>query len=333
MKILIIGAGAIGGSLACYLSAGGHDITLLEKNKDICDAINRDGVFLKDQGRDYHARVLAVDKLGEEKYDCCFSATRAYHMTSAVSSVLSNIVDGGPIVSMNNGVCIEPLLEVVDKERAFWCSINYGAGIEDKGRYYIKIHGDVVIGGLSGKGDKLSDFLAKLTTPLLIRPTDNIVGALYSKMLINSCITSTAVVSGLTLGDILSKREGKKVFLSIIREGVEVAKEAGIEIPKYNGNLDYYRFSSKSIVGCIYRAVVFPVLRKKYGHRTSATLEALRRGTLTEIDYFNGYVLSLARKSGRSAPVNEAVVKCVKCVENDMEKISADRLYELSRVK
>lgn len=332
MKILIIGAGAIGGSLACYLSTTDNEITLLEKNKEVCEAINRDGITLRDKNKTYFAKVRAVSELGDEKFDCCFSATRAYHMKSAVLSVLKNVVDDGLIISMNNGVCIEPLLDTVSKDRAVWCSINFGAGIEGLGKYFIKIHGGVVMGKLGGVSSDLIRLKECLGKAIDFTLTDNIVGALYSKMLINSCITSTAVLSGLTLGEILSRKSGKKVFYKTIREGVLVAKKAGITIPNYGNKLNYYTFSKKSLVGAIYRAVVFPYLKKKYGERTSATLVAMKSGVKSEIDYFNGYVVSLAQKYGVDAPMNKAVVENVKAVEENLDLISAKRLETLAQI-
>ena len=151
-------------------------------------------------------------------------------------------------------------------------------------------------------------------------------------MLINSCITSTAVVSGLSLGEILGEKTGKKVFLGIIREGVAVAKSAGVKIPKYRG-LDYYTFASKGLFGRLYRLFLFPYLGKKYGKRTSATLESLRAGAKTEIDYFNGFVVRQGEKFGVPTPVNIAVVNTVKEVETDLNKICADRLKDCLAVK
>lgn len=332
MKILIIGAGAIGGSLACYLHSENLDITILEKNPEVREAINRDGVVLRDGESLKVAKVKAVGALGEEKYDCCFSATRAYHLKDAVLSVLPNLNEDAPVISMNNGVCIEPLLEAVGEQRAVWCAINYGAGIEGLGKYFIKIHGDVVMGTLRGITHDLIRLKDELQGDLEFNLTDNVVGALYSKMLINSCITSTAVVSGLTLGEILGRRSGKKVFLEILREGVRVAKRAGIKIPNYRG-MNYYVFTAKNPFSALYRAIVFPVLKKKYGQRTSATLDAMKKGVKSEIDYFNGYVVSLGKKHGEQTIYNQALVDCVKSVEENFELISADRLTELASVR
>ena len=334
MKILIIGAGAIGGSLACYLSRTDADITVLEKNPKVIQAIQKDGVSLRDCDNLYTGRVRAVSELSsEDRFDCCFSATRAYHLKSAVSSVLPYLTSDACVISMNNGVCIDALLDIVDCNKAAWCSINFGAGIEGDGKYYIKIPGGVTIGTKCGLTSAMLRVIEKLGEAIPVKVTDNIIGALYSKMLINSCITSTAVVSGDTLGEILSTKAGKRVFIGIIREGMKVADSAGIKVPNYGKGLNYKLFASRCPVGAIYRSIVFPHLKKKYGGRTSATLEALKRGTKTEIDYFNGYVVSLAERYGVNVPVNRAVVECVKKVESDLSQIKRENLVEIATTK
>ncbi len=333
MKILIIGAGAIGGSLACYLASVGLHITILEKDEGICSAINQNGLTLKDGDKVYKAKVKAVTELSEEdKFDCCFAATRAYHLKSAVLSVIPNLSEDAFVISMNNGVCINPLIEAVGRKRAVWCSINYGVGISAPGEYYIKIRGGLIFGMRDGGvPSKLLRVLDVMKSAIPVSVTSNIVGALYSKMLINSCITSTAIISGLSLGEILKGKRGKLIFTEIVREGLEMARVAGISVPNY-GKLNYKLFLSKGLVGFFYRLITFPVLRKKYGARQSASLEALKKGAKTEISYFNGYVVHLANRFHRSAPVNQAIVKCVHAVEKDLSLISEERLDEIALI-
>ena len=333
MKILIIGAGAIGGSLACYLASVGFKITILEQNQELCDKINERGLILKDGEKEYRAKVRAFTTLDEsEKFDCCFAATRAYSLKSAVVSVIPNLSEDAFVISMNNGVCINPLIEAVGVKRAVWCSINYGVGISSPGEYFIKIRGGLIF-GMYGRGvpSKLLRVLDMMKSAIDISVTDNIIGALYSKMLINSCITSTAIVSGRTLGEILKGKRGKLIFTEIVREGLEMAEVAGIKVPNY-GKLNYKLFLSKSIAGFFYRLIAFPVIKKKYGTRQSASLEALKRGVKTEISYFNGYVVHLANKYHRFAPVNQAVVKSVHAVESNLSLISEERLDEIALI-
>lgn len=325
MEVLIIGAGAIGGTLAAWMSEIAQ-VTLLERNEETAKAISENGLTVKD-GRDIlKASCRTVTSIGkEEKFDYCFTATRAYNLKEAVTDVLDNLKSDSIVVSMNNGICLNALAEVVGSDRAAACSINYGVGISSPGNYYIKIHGDLVIG------------MEKTTRPLLTlaeninrvvpcRVTDNIIGELYSKMLINSCITSTAVLSGLTLGEILSRKEGRKVFDGIIKEGMDVANAYGITVPKYKRKLNYYTLYRNNLFGKIAKRIQYAYLGHKYGKRVSATLEALKRGVKTETEFYNGYIVKLAGGKNIDTPVNRAVCDMIAEIEKDLSKISPDNL-------
>ena len=113
-KILIVGAGAIGGSLAAYLGQTNSSITIYERQKGIADEINRAGVTLTGDKAPLHAAVMAVSDLRmlRREYDVCFLATRAYQLQEAAQSVLPYLKDSALMVSMNNGVCIDELLSV-----------------------------------------------------------------------------------------------------------------------------------------------------------------------------------------------------------------------------
>ena len=226
MKILVIGAGAIGGSLAAYLCAASADVTILELNSDTCNCIVNNGLTVVDGEKTFSSAVEIVNSADELKgkvFDCCFSATRAYNMPAAVKSVLPYLTGDSLIVAMNNGVCIDELA----------------------GNYYIKIRGDLILGMVRKNNSKsipkslvrLNELLNK-AIPASI--TDNIIGCLYSKMLINSCITSSALISGSPLGSILQNKKGRALFTAVATEGIAVAKAAGITVPRYAEKLNYY---------------------------------------------------------------------------------------------
>ena len=332
MKILIIGAGAIGGSLACYLARQNCDITVLESRQEVCDLINENGLTLKTSKGVITAKVKAMTSLTENNNDFryCFSATRAYHLQSAVKSVLDKLPSETLIISMNNGICLDALVEVVGKKRAVCCSINYGVGIEEAGKYFIKIEGGLVIGMADGYcPQSLIELNNLLNNAVGCAVTDNIIGALYSKMLINACITSVAVLSGQTLGEILKRRAGKEIFLSIIKEGVLTAQAANINIPKYNGKLNYYTLTKETLPAKIYRKLYFAVLTAKYKKRTSATLEALKRGVSTETEFYNGYIVKLGKSLGIDTPVNRKICEKIKEIEKDLTLISPNNIEKI----
>ena len=112
-KILIVGAGAIGGSLAAYLGQTNSSITIYERQKGIADEINRAGVTLTGDKAPLHAAVMAVSDLRmlRREYDVCFLATRAYQLQDLLltqQAVLHAMLDFGKTAVQTRGSALYP---------------------------------------------------------------------------------------------------------------------------------------------------------------------------------------------------------------------------------
>ena len=66
-----------------------------------------------------------------------------------------------------------------------------------------------------------------------------------------------------------------------------------------------------------------------YAGVTPSTLESLKRGRKSEIDFLNGYILEKANTSGIKLPLNEAVIKMVHEIEAGSRTIDLGNLDEL----
>jgi 2-dehydropantoate 2-reductase len=68
---------------------------------------------------------------------------------------------------------------------------------------------------------------------------------------------------------------------------------------------------------------------RKHGKLKSSSLQSLERGRKTEIDFLNGYVVEQARKVGVPAPLNEAITRMIKEIEQGKRKLSPTNMEEL----
>ncbi len=323
-RILIVGAGAIGGTLAVHLGKI-CDLFVLEKDPAHREIIAARGITLKDgpESRTVQPTVLSSPSEIPKGVEFCFLCTRAYHLGTAAGEVLPYLHHDALLVSMNNGICLEPFAEAVGELRAVCASIRFGVGVEEPGVYKLKIKGGLILGMKDGYCPPRLNELANLIDPVIpCRVTDNILGELYSKMLINACMTSAAVLSGQTLGEILASREGRMLFDQILFEGVKVAEAEGVKIPPYDGKLRYGLLAGHNPVSAAARKLTYDALAKKYADRTSSTLDALLRGVPTETDFYNGYLSQTGRRLGVPTPVNDRVCRLIAQIEQDPELIS-----------
>src|SRR5262245_63380503 len=106
MKILVSGAGAVGGFVGGILTAAGVDVTVVARGANY-DAISKKGITLEGpkSGRPDPIRVK-VCRPGEEKppYDVIFVGLKSQQLAAAAAHMVGLMKRGGSIVLGQNGL-------------------------------------------------------------------------------------------------------------------------------------------------------------------------------------------------------------------------------------
>jgi 2-dehydropantoate 2-reductase len=215
---------------------------------------------------------------------------------------------------------VEALAEVVGLNRAVGCVIGWGSTMLPDGTLNMTSEGDFVIGGLQPM--ELAALQQMMNSVVPTRISDSIVAELYSKMIVNACITSLGVFSGLYLGQIMKYRAARDIFISIIREAVAAADAMKLTIKPFGGKLDYYSLiRGNGALNNLRRHLMIRVIGFKYRRLKSSSLQSISRGKPTEVDYFNGYIAKKGAEHGVPTPVNTRIVQMIKEIEAGKRKI------------
>jgi len=243
-------------------------------------------------------------------------------MPDAARRALPFLKPDGLAVSMQNGICTDALAAAVGPARTAGCVIGWGATMLSRGVLEMTSEGEFIIGSVAPGIDKKLETLKRvLATVVETRISGGIVSELYSKMIVNSCITSMGVSSGLTLGEMMKRKRARVIFLAIIREAVAVADAMDLKLPPYGGKLDYYALAKNGSGFIRFRNhLLIRIVGLKYRRLKSSSLQSLERGKPTEIDYFNGYIAKKGAELGVETPVNTAIVGIVKEIEAGKRK-------------
>lgn len=322
-SVAIIGGGAIGGITAAYLSRAGYDVQLVCKYPQRAAEITNTGLHITGVRGELRAALPAVADIEQlcGPKDIVLIVTKAYDMPDAARRVLPFLKPDSYVVSMQNGICVEALAEVVGKERTVGCVVGWGSTMLPDGTLKMTSEGDFVIGGYLPDKD-VTPLKTVLDHMMETRISDNIVADLYSKMIINSCITSMGVLSGLYLGQILKLKKARSIFTAIIREALAVAAAMGIDVKPYGGRLDYHALvDGTGAVADFKRHLTIRLIGFKYRRLKSSSLQSLGRGKPTEIDYFNGFIASKGAELNVSTPVNARITQMVKEIESGSRQI------------
>jgi 2-dehydropantoate 2-reductase len=326
LKFLVIGAGAVGGITAALLKKNGTDVEIVCKYEDYAALVSDTGLEVSGVCGRFIIRIPAYASLSQvrEEKDIILLATKATDMMDVVSSAGSILKKNGYLISMQNGICEADIASVIGMNRVIGCVTGWGATMESMGRLNMTSVGDFIIGYPERKSDGLlANLSVVLSSVVPVRVTDNILGHKYSKLIINSCITTLGAVCGLYLGKMLMIRKVRKIFIEIIREAVEVAEKMNIKIEVFAGKLDFKKFlSGTDPYSDLRRHIILIFIGYKYRKLKSSSLQSLQRGKLTEIDFLNGFIVRNAELTGVTVPVNVFLVNMIHQIEKKDREVT-----------
>jgi len=326
LKFLVVGAGAVGGITAALLKKNGLDVQIVCKYDDYASLISDSGIEVSGVYGRFIVRMDAFATISQvkEKKDIILLATKATDIMGIAQELKTILTKDGYLISLQNGICEDDLASVFGKEKIIGCVTGWGATMESMGKLVMTSKGDFILGYPDRKPDDILLNIAEMMSFVApVRTTDNIIGHLYSKLIINSCITSLGAICGLYLGKMLMIRKIRRIFIEIIREAVMVADKMKINIEVFGNRLDFKKFiQGNNMFSDFRRHLLLMVIGYKYRRLKSSTLQSLERGKPTEIDFLNGYIVRNAAELGVRVPVNDAIVNMIHQIENKKREIS-----------
>ena len=333
--ILIEGIGGVGGVVAAQMIRAGLSPTLVTGNPEITDAIHRGGLDLTTPEQEFIVPARAFTSLsdlpGDAKFDAVYLLMKANGMVEAARASLPFLAKEGCVVTFQNGIVEDSVAEVVGPERVVSAVIGWGTEMLTPGIYKKTSGGRTFVGELDGTlSRRVMDLGLVLKSSAEVIVSPNIRGVLWSKLAINSMITTMGAITGERLGVMLRDRRARAIFLSIYREVIDTARGEGIIPVRVEAKPEIFylardaNFFTKWLKHVLMRVVGF-----KYRNVKSSSLQSLERGRKTEIDFLNGYVVRKAKEAGVEVPVNQAVVRLVKEIEEGRRSIDPRNLEEI----
>ncbi len=332
LSILVVGAGAVGGITAALLRKNGFDVEIICKHDDYASAISNEGLEVSGTCGNFRIKMpaYATVSMVKEKKDLILHATKATEVTETAEALKPLLKENSHVVSLQNGICEDELARVLGDDRIIGCVTGFGATMDSYGKLEMTSTGEFILGYPARKPDEYLRMVADVLSAVVpVRLTSNIIGHLYSKLIINSCISSLGAVCGLYLGRMLSIKKIRKIFIEIIHEGIAVAEKMKIKTEVYGGRLDFAEFvKGSSFLSDLRRHLMIRIIGFKYRRLKSSSLQSLERGRLTEVDYLNGYIVRNAAAHGVPVPVNTTIVRMVHEIEQKKREISFDNFND-----
>jgi 2-dehydropantoate 2-reductase len=325
MRLTIIGAGAIGGTIGAHLVRAGHDVLFCDADPAHVEAINSDGLSIEGPVENFTvaARAVTPENL-PDRLDHVAVAVKSHHTGHAADLVRDRLAPDGYLVSFQNGLTAKTLSDAVGTERLMVGFVNFGADVLGPGRILQGNIGTFRVGELTGE---ISPRLRELADALpYAEVTANIVGFLWGKEAYGAMLYAGAV-SGLSIADSLEAPRWRPLMLAVAEEVLAQAPVKpegfdGFDPQDLEGSLDrlvaFNRASAKSHSG-IYRDLmvrrrkteVDDLLRDLAGPLTTCAgelVKAIERGERT-CEVANLELLAAYERAERLGRPLNAVVK------------------------
>ena len=314
MRVAVIGAGAIGSVIGGLLARANEEVVLIGRRPHV-DAVNRDGLRIDGALGTMQVRVGAAETLGFRPDLALLTAKT--QVVAATAREVSPYVVGVPVVTMQNGVRSDELVaDVLGAEDILSCVVLFGATFLEPGSVTYAPPGRLVLGAPFGPIEERTRTVAALLNKAVpTHLTANIAGAHWTKLIINEN-NALPAVTGLSIQDVNRQPALRRLSVLMMREAVATIAAAGIKLVSLPGvpaaalraMLRLPLPATSHLVG---------LLSQSLGNTPAlgSTLQSVRRGEKTEIDYLNGEVVALGKRTGIPTPYNGAVVKLVHEVE------------------
>src|SRR5438132_5234728 len=237
MKLLIWGAGAIGGTIGAHLARAGHDVTFVDRADEHVAAINRTGLRIEGPLAQFVAKAPAFlpdDVAGE--FEHVVIAVKAQDTADATRALAPHLRRDGYVVSAQNGLNELVIKAIVGEARTIGCFVKFGADYLEPGVIQYAGRGAVVLGEIDGRvtpriGELHRAFLDFDDAAIV---TANIWGYLWGKLAYGAQLFATALTND-SIVDALADPRYRDVYVEVAREVMRVARARGITPEGFDG--------------------------------------------------------------------------------------------------
>jgi 2-dehydropantoate 2-reductase len=307
MKILVVGAGAVGGYFGVRLSLAGHDVAFVARGAH-GDAIREHGLTVETPDGALHAAPTTFARIDEAVgfgADLALIAVKARDLDAAAAGIAAALAASGVAIPLLNGLESEArLAEFIGAERVIGGVAQIASEIHAPGRLRVREHGSIVLAPFR---EKQTELVSRITAELskagfACRAARDLRRVLWTKLLWNAPFNAACAITRLDAGSVLAIPELRTVVLAAMREVVDVASAEGVELP----------------------GDIIEVTIAATEQRFSATVPSMLQDVLarrpTEAGALQGAVIARARAHGLEVPVHTLFFALLMGIEHSFEE-------------
>jgi 2-dehydropantoate 2-reductase len=327
----VVGAGAIGGTLAHHLARAGHPVTVVDADQDHIRAIAVDGITLLrgDTVSSVPVQSAVTPLEGPDSVGRVLLAVKAQATDRALDWVAPRLSPDGFVVSLQNGLNEDAIAARVGAERTVGAFVNLFADVIGPGQIRDGGLGALVVGEMDGSASgRVRSVVADLQAWGPARATTNVSGYLWSKLGFGAMLTATALADA-PMADLIDAHRPLMYRLTAEVLAVGEARDVSLEAFDAFDPAPYTGVDGAAKDAATDRLVTW--LRTQSKDRSGIWRDLAVRRRPTEVATHYGAVLDAARSAGVKTPLVRDLLRQIGELEAGAT-MSEERLVALGEV-
>ena len=302
MKVCILGTGSLGSTIGGALAKAGNEVHFVGRAPHM-DAVNKNGLVMVTPTGDQTVHPIGhTTPEGIGVCDLVIVLCKAFDTAKTMEEGKELVGPGTTVMSLQNGLGAEDVLcECVGADHVIGGKTYIGGMLLGPGRVQATIPGkDTFIGELDGSVTDRTRAIGKAFDDAGMHciVSDNIMGVIWDKLLVNVATGAVCGITHLPYGDMYEEEKLVATAVAAVQEGIDVAHAAGVKLT-YENPMDTLELARAG-------------LPKSF---KPSILQSLEKHRPTEVGVINGAVVAQGKKHGVPTPVNETLVACVVGIE------------------
>lgn len=316
MRILVYGAGAVGGYIGGRLAHAGHDVTLIVREVT-ADAINELGLSITEADETISVQPkittsIAQTFMGEEAdFDLIILGMKAYDLTEAINHLVAFCPEPPPILTLQNGIGVErPLVKQFGADELIIGALTTPVSKPSHSQIMVERadRGLTIAHAVKGKSvQQYGNILNEAGVPTECLP--DYQSMKWSKAFLNIVGNATSAILNRPPGAVYKVSSMFDLEKRMLRETLDVMKAYNIEVIDLPGS------PATKLAGGVRRApnlilkpILTNVVSKGRGDKMpSFQIDLMAGKGKTEVIYHNGAIAKAGRSRNISTPVNAAL--------------------------
>lgn len=294
MKILILGAGAIGGYVGGWLASVGADVTFLLRGKRL-EHVRAHGLAVESTHGNFSlpVKTVSAEELKPE-HDLLLVACKSYDLDTAMNAAEPGLAPHGAVLPILNGMThIDILNDRLGKPRVLGGMTRIATNLDPDGTIRALFENrELVFGEQDGTISKrVQEFrdIAAGAAGLDVEASPNIMHAMWEKLAFLGTGATMYCLMRANLGEILrGSPEGQEIFHRLFDTVVQIARHDGYTLD------DAFITRTRAL------------FERRDSTLASSMLRDVEAGRASEGEHITGYLLRRCRAAG----LDDTILAC-----------------------